>query len=356
MSKEYSHAVFIGRFQPFHNQHEKVVRQGLRIADELVLVIGSTDAARSIKNPWIFKERREAIRKCFSSEDNKRLHIVAVEDHYYAKSAWIAEVQSKVGSIIGHYEEKVCLLGHFKDQSSDYLKSFPSWDFVPAETDSVIHATDIRTDLFTREDVGMVNGWEDKKIAWNSQIPQPVAKWILDWVEKNRVIYDYLKDEFKAIQDYKAQWNDAPFPPVFVTTDTVVVKSGHVLVITRRKSPGKGLLALPGGFLMKGKSIEFSAIKELKQETRIHVDAPILKREIKASAVFDYPDRDPRGRTITHAFLIDLGDGRLPEVRGGDDARRARWVPIREVLENPNKFYADHAHILYYFLMGQRWN
>lgn len=349
MSKEYTHAVFIGRFQPLHKQHFAVIEHALEVADNLIIVIGSIDTAPSVKNPWSYEERHEMILNCIKVEDRDRVHFVGVRDYFYSEPMWLSEVQSQVESIAGTDSERVCLIGHFKDHSSEYLNAFQQWDFIPAKDHEVINATDIRAALLAPP--SWQEGWIDK---WSDNLPTPIKDYLLKWTKKP--IFEHLMEEYGVIENYKALWHQAPFPPVFVTTDAIVVKSGHVLVVTRRNAPGRGLWALPGGFLKEHKSLEQSAVRELKEETRIQVDVAVLQREIVAKDVFDYPDRDPRGRTITHAFLIDLGNGPLPKVRGGDDARRAAWIPIREVFEHPDRFYADHAHILYHFLMGKRWN
>lgn len=62
------------------------------------------------------------------------------------------------------------------------------------------------------------------------------------------------------------------------------------------------------------------------------------------------PDRSQRGRTITHAFHFDFPAGELPDVRGGDDADKARWIPVSEALEMGPKLFEDHLHILEFFL------
>ncbi len=53
------------------------------------------------------------------------------------------------------------------------------------------------------------------------------------------------------IERYRAAWKDAPYPPTFVTTDAVVVHSGHLPLACLRAEPGKGLWALPGGFMSR---------------------------------------------------------------------------------------------------------
>ncbi len=60
MSK-YNVAVVIGRFQPVHNAHLNLIRKGLEAADYLIIVLGSANSPRDIKNPWTVKERQAMI-------------------------------------------------------------------------------------------------------------------------------------------------------------------------------------------------------------------------------------------------------------------------------------------------------
>ena len=99
------------------------------------------------------------------------------------------------------------------------------------------------------------------------------------------------------------------------------------------------------------------AIRELKEETKIKVPAPVLKGSIKASKTFDAPNRSTRGRTITQAFFIDLGVGELPKIKQSrnpddleDDAEEAKWVPLNEVVKQRDRFMEDHVHIIDYFV------
>jgi hypothetical protein len=63
--------------------------------------------------------------------------------------------------------------------------------------------------------------------------------------------FPHLQKEYEYLRQYKAdtRFVGVNFAPTFLTTDAVVVQSGHVLVVRRGHHPGKGLLALPGGFL-----------------------------------------------------------------------------------------------------------
>ena len=60
-TKEYKYAVYIGRFQPPHPEHINAMLQALEAADELILVLGSTDTASCEKNPWSGEKRQQMI-------------------------------------------------------------------------------------------------------------------------------------------------------------------------------------------------------------------------------------------------------------------------------------------------------
>ena len=130
-----------------------------------------------------------------------------------------------------------------------------------------------------------------------------------------------------------------------MTVDAVVIQSGHVLMVERKARPGKGLLALPGGFLDRGEKLVDACLRELREETRLKVPAPVLIGSIKQQQVFDDPHRSARGRTITHAFYIELAPNKaLPKVKGGDDAKQAMWVPLADL--DPAKIFEDHYFII----------
>lgn len=93
-----------------------------------------------------------------------------------------------------------------------------------------------------------------------------------------------------------------------------------------------------------------SMLRELREETRLKVPEPVLRGSVKADKVFDHPERSLRGRTITHAYLIELADGPLPPVKGGDDAAKAKWLPIAQVMEMDEVMFEDHLDIIRYFL------
>lgn len=340
--REYKLAVFIGRFQPFHNSHLQVVEKALQTAENLLIILGSAHAAPSIKNPFSVEQRKQMIISGLPPELAQRVIIREVRDYYYSDNMWVSNVQS----IVSQHEDEdhnVVLITNYKDESSYYLDLFPQWHKQPAWSDAKMDATSVRETMFNRW-----CGTEDFK----KYLPKGTHTWICENFIGSEA-HAQMISEMEHIEKYRRQWADAPFPVTFVTTDTIVVKSGHVLMVRRRWEPGKGLLALPGGFIKQNERIENCAIRELKEETKIQVNHMILRSNIKDVHVFDHPGRSTRGRTITHAYFIDLGKGDLPKVRGSDDASEALWVPLMDLYKMEDKIYEDHFHIVNYFINRQ---
>ncbi|MCG8018781.1 MAG: bifunctional nicotinamide-nucleotide adenylyltransferase/Nudix hydroxylase [Candidatus Thiodiazotropha sp. 'RUGA'] len=348
MPKSYDFLVFIGRFQPFHKGHLSVVEEGLREAERVIVLIGSAHRPRNIRDPWSVDERSEMIRSAVGEKDAARVIIAPLMDVIYNDELWVRNVQATVqGLVTAHHaarqrEPKIGLIGHSKDRNSYYLKLFPRWGSVAVENVEGFNATQIREALFSPDENLAGKTYLDSQIA-TATIPEPVKLQLQRFVVGD--VYRAIRQEQAFIADYKAGWVNAPYAPTFVTVDAVVVQSGHVLLITRKAFPGKGQLALPGGFIQQQERLEEAMLRELREETRLKVPAPVLMGSIRRQQVFDSPYRSTRGRTITHVFYIELSpDTSLPKVRGGDDAKHAQWIPLASL--DPRQMYEDHYDII----------
>ncbi|RYD50651.1 MAG: NUDIX domain-containing protein, partial [Verrucomicrobiaceae bacterium] len=160
--------------------------------------------------------------------------------------------------------------------------------------------------------------------------------------------YEEIEAEYRFVEDYKRPYKDLPYPPIFVTVDAVVVQAGNILLVERGGRPGKGLWALPGGFLNAHERIEDAVYRELREETKIAVPEKVLRGSTEAWEVFDAVHRSSRGRTITHAALINLeGDDELPRIKGSDDAKKAKWFPLTGAgAIHRDQVFEDHYSIM----------
>ena len=133
------------------------------------------------------------------------------------------------------------------------------------------------------------------------------------------------------------------YPRPAVTVDLVVFAhhAGEVLtlLVQRGSEPFAGSWAVPGGFLDIDEEIEVGARRELKEETGLDLTVPI-----SFLGIFGKPGRDPRGRTISLAYVAYL-PGEPPEVTGGDDAAAADWRPAQPY-DPPTPLAFDHAEVI----------
>ena len=127
------------------------------------------------------------------------------------------------------------------------------------------------------------------------------------------------------------------YPRPAVTADCVVITKEaepKVLLIQRGADPYKGCWAFPGGFMNMDETTEQCAIRELEEETGLKVTT------IQQIGAYSKVDRDPRGRTITVAYLAIID--KPAQVTGQDDAAKAEWFPLSALPE----LAFDHADII----------
>ena len=127
------------------------------------------------------------------------------------------------------------------------------------------------------------------------------------------------------------------YPRPAVTADCVVITreaEPKVLLIQRGDQPFKGGWAFPGGFMNMDETTEQCAVRELEEETGLRLS------KVQQIGAYSKVDRDPRGRTITVAYLAIVDEPIA--VTGQDDATKAEWFPINAL--PPLAF--DHEDIM----------
>ncbi len=272
VAQPYSHdlCVLIGRFQPFHIAHLRVVEIALKRGRHVLVLIGSAGAPRSHRNPFTYAERADMIRLSVDERYRGRLITLPLEDCCYNDTQWVANAQKQVNTAI-------------------------------AQT-------------------GVSRGGDPAAVA----------------------LIGHSRDH----------------PITFVTVDACVVTAACALLVRRKGRPGKGLWALPGGFLGQTETVVDGMLRELREKTKIAVPPGMLRGSIVAQRVFDDPNRSSRGRTITHGFLIQLkNETALPglrsrkprqaesaEIGADDDAEKAQWWPLADIKRE--MMFEDHYDII----------
>lgn len=135
---------------------------------------------------------------------------------------------------------------------------------------------------------------------------------------------------------------DAAYPPFGVTVDLVVFTIGEgqlqVLLVERREKPFQGRLALPGGFVRIDEDLAEAAYRELVEQTGMDGQVGHLEQ----LRTFGTPERDPRMRTVSVAYLALAPQLTTP--LAGPAGSAARWVPVADLDGVALAF--DHARIL----------
>jgi 8-oxo-dGTP diphosphatase len=107
-----------------------------------------------------------------------------------------------------------------------------------------------------------------------------------------------------------------------LSVDGVLIQNNTVLLVQRKNKPFQGSWALPGGFVEYGETTEDAVVREVMEETGLNI------RILQLVGVYSDPHRDPRGHTITVAYLVKPRGGTL---RAGDDAVNAKFFKRKEL-------------------------
>lgn len=146
-------------------------------------------------------------------------------------------------------------------------------------------------------------------------------------------------------REFLAAYKQKNYPKPALTADICVFSLGRrasgesargslqedgvrLLLVKRGNHPCLGMWALPGGFVNPRETADCAAERELAEETGVQ------GLKLERVGLYSDPDRDPRGWTVSEAFLAVDDEGRIPQA--GDDAAEAAWFLVRE-----NKGFAD---------------
>lgn len=155
-------------------------------------------------------------------------------------------------------------------------------------------------------------------------------------------------DDMKKIAEYRKTLGKYPKPSV--TADIIAVRPAYseleesqwrenpefaleVLFIRRGQWPYEGSWALPGGFIRPTESVDEGARRELREETALE------SVHLIPVGVFSKPDRDMRAWIISNAFVSVHKRGQGCHVKGGDDAREAKWLTVKSPTIGYGRFY-----------------
>lgn len=336
------------RCQPPHAAHIANVEGALARCDRLALLLGSSNIARSYKNPHTYEERKSMIEACFPDEvASGRLIIRPMPDYYRNNQGWAANAKRIVHEVADEITEKhgvaiddsvIALAGFKKDSATgEYLDMFPEWaDILLKERVSPIDATAIRAAYFSQDSVILAE-----------HLPGSVLKFL----ERFRLnpAFDRLVAEREEIDYCHETYNKDG--KINYTADVLLIHRNKVGLIKRGGRYGYGLWATPGGVQEEGEDILDCALRELDEETNLialnpNLSIELLKASVKAVIYNDTKGRDLRGNYYTTLFAIQLPDECDEyKVEPRSDAKHVQFVEHDGIPET--EFFADHHGMIH---------
>ncbi len=138
------------------------------------------------------------------------------------------------------------------------------------------------------------------------------------------------------------------YPKPSVTIDVIIftIKDNDlkVLLVKRKIEPFKDKWALPGGFVQIDEPLEQAAKRELEEETGVK------NVYLEQLYTFGDPERDPRGRVITIAYMALIKSDDI-KLQAATDVSDAQWFSIKKI----PKLAFDHKKILDYSVQRLKW-
>ena len=136
--------------------------------------------------------------------------------------------------------------------------------------------------------------------------------------------------------------NKKKYKPISLTVDTLIFSKTDradrdikLLLVKRKNPPFQNKWAIPGGFVNYDEELEIAAKRELEEETGVK------NVSVKQLHTFGKIGRDPRGRTVSVAYLAFV-DAEQVKIKAGDDAKEAQWFDVSELPE----LAFDHQEII----------
>lgn len=343
------------------------------------MIVGSAKMPRTIKNPWTAEERAEVIKRWYDEQVAKdpslgKLHIRTSRDYPYSNELWLAQTQAIIAEVVstlplwGDLNEPIHIMGAKRDESGFYLDMFPEptykLDLVEEDqqVSKFLTATWCREIYLGRSFNGTPLDDKAYDLMMRAFVPETTLAFLNEfqartdtYLDTGLTPFNYLAEEHRITTERRAEIQ-GKYPPVSLTADAVVIQSGHVLLIRRRSSPGRGLWALPGGYVGSKEWTVEASFRELLEESSIKASPTAIKGSIVDDHWFEHPDRSNINRVITHAFCYKLPDNKvagrttLSKVKGTDDADKAAWFPLSVALAMSDVLFDDHHAILEHFI------
>ncbi|TLZ60896.1 MAG: nicotinamide-nucleotide adenylyltransferase [Methanobacteriota archaeon] len=167
-----SRALFIGRFQPFHNGHLATAKRILEKHGEVIIGIGSAQYSHTGENPFTAAERFEMIQRALDAEGIRNYHIIPIPDTH-VHSVWVGHVLSLIPKFDAVYTNSALVIRLFKERGINVVS-------LPMIAREDLSGTEVRKRMFSDGD-------------WEALVPRSVAAYIreIDGLQRIKETYRY---------------------------------------------------------------------------------------------------------------------------------------------------------------------
>jgi len=118
---------------------------------------------------------------------------------------------------------------------------------------------------------------------------------------------------------------DYPDRP-FLGVGAVIIDGNRVLLVRRANPPLQGEWSIPGGLVETGETTRDSIVREVLEETALHVEVAALVE------VFERILRDGESRVQYHYVLLDYRCRVINgQAQAGSDVSEVRWATLDEL-------------------------
>lgn len=344
--------VIVGRCQPFHNGQFHMIKQTLNLAEteeaQTLILVGSSNKSRSLKNPFTYLERRKMIVDNLEDIGATDFHVRPLPDFDYQDDRWL----NNLHNIIKDFAKENIKEHHFipifvspdRDDDAQLRNSWKSGGGSVITSSYKYKGGNLSATMVRELLVENYTSDVEDDPTLRAVLPFYTRKFL----DKDKSGVQALCREHSEMKHFKNLWKDTPYPVIFQATDAFVIdKEDNVLLIERGGAIGKGKYAMAGGYLEEGLTLEENMKKELLEETNLDLDKH--NHGILKSWTCDAPDRSGRGRIITTAFMVWLKDdliSDLVDLEAGDDAAHVIHTKLEDIKNGSVDLYSDHAGII----------
>jgi len=308
----HNYALFIGRFQPFHNGHLTSIRYGLSVSERIIIAIGGYQLASSPFDPWSALDRKKMILKSLTPEERKKVQFILLRDRLYDEELWKENLTTEI-HFLTKKNSKIVIIGHIKDQTSYYLNIFPQWNFIETGNFDNINGTDIRRLFF------------QNKTITTRDVPQIVLDFLLKFKMTNS--FKSLQNQFNKynLQD---KFNADGLLSSLNLKDSILLRVGSYILLKKSKLPYEKL------------SYVLPELKDVKIKRSTSQQAQKTEHHFYTSK-YDGENKD--GRTVhyykfPHQFIFSLK--RLNKLKYA-------WMLMDDLFLNEPKMRADTYQIIH---------